>query len=247
LHERCGRKNLSMLSLSKHTVCRSNGRFCFGCTGLCVIFPMQIDSDKKPHTTTKHQQIAAVVLAAGMSSRMGRNKLLANIAGEPLVRRVVRAVEESRARPIVVVTGRDGSEISAALAGTAAKIVHNAHYRDGLSTSLRTGIEVVSESDGAIILLGDMPGITASLIDRIIASFCPGRSICVATYRGKRGHPVLFDRRFYPALRSISGDIGARHVVGANEEAVCEMAADDEAPLIDIDTPEDLARFLERQ
>ena len=194
-------------------------------------------------------QIAAVVLAAGMSTRMGRNKLLMDIVGESLVRRVVKAVEASRARPIVVVTGQDDRAIGAALAGTAAKAVHNAQYRDGLSTSLRAGIGAVSESDGAIILLGDMPGITASLIDRMIASFDPagGRSICVAAYKGKRGHPVLFDRRFYPALQSIAGDIGPRHVVAENEQAVCEVDADNEAPLIDIDTPEDLARFLERR
>jgi molybdenum cofactor cytidylyltransferase len=69
----------------------------------------------------------------------------------------------------------------------------------------------------------------------------------VATYNGKRGHPVLFDRRHYPALQAICGDIGARQVVAANERAVCEVEANDEAPLIDIDTPDDLARFRERQ
>jgi molybdenum cofactor cytidylyltransferase len=194
-------------------------------------------------------QIAAVVLAAGMSARMGKNKLLAEIDGEPLVRRIVGAVEKSRASPIVVVIGHDHESISAALAGTDTTLVYNPDFRDGMSASLRTGIHAVSKSDGAIMLLGDMPGITACLIDRMIARFdcAEGRSICVTTYNGKRGHPVLFDRRFYPALQSISGDIGARQVVAANEEAVCEVEADDEAPLIDIDTPEDLARFVQRQ
>ena len=145
--------------------------------------------------------------------------------------------------------GQDRESIRAALAGTDTTLVYNPDFREGMSTSLRAGIHAVSKSNGTIILLGDMPGITACLIDRMIACFDPaeGRSICVATYKGERGHPVLFDRRFYPALQSISGDIGARQVVAANEKAVCEVEADDEAPLIDIDTPEDLARFLQRQ
>lgn len=193
-------------------------------------------------------RIAAVVLAAGMSARMGRNKLLAEIRGQPLVRRVVSSIEASAARPIVVVTGHDHELIGAALAGTDAAIVHNPAYHDGLSSSLRTGIRTVAECDAAIVLLGDMPCIAPSVVDRMIAAYKSkkGGVICVATFRGRRGNPVLFDRTFFPELETISGDIGAREIVRKHWLLVCEVDMEDDSPLIDLDTPEDMERFLER-
>ena len=195
-----------------------------------------------------NRQIAAVVLAAGLSTRMGRNKLLVDIHGQPLVRRVIRTIEASRARPVIVVTGHDREAVGAALAGTEAAIVHNAAYRDGLSTSLRTGISGVEHCDAAIILLADMPAVSSSLIDRMLAAYDPanGRAICVATRHGRRGNPVLFDRKYFPDLMAISGDIGARNVIARHAQLVCEVEADDDAPMIDLDTPDDVQRFRER-
>ena len=198
--------------------------------------------------TDQHPRIAAIVLAAGMSTRMGSDKLLTMLEAETLIRRVVRSVETSRANPVLVVTGHDDKAICEALASANASIVHNPDFRDGLSTSLRTGIRAVGECDGAIILLGDMPAISSSLINRMIATFDPkkGRAICVAAYNGRRGNPVLFDRRFFPELQTISGDIGARDIVAKHACLVCEIEADDDGCLTDIDSPEDLERFVRR-
>lgn len=196
----------------------------------------------------EHPRIAAVALAAGMSTRMGTNKLLVRIDGEPLVRRVIKSIEGSVARPIVVVTGHDHELICAALAHTETVAVHNPDYRDGLSTSLRKGISEVGDCDGAIILLADMPAISSLAIDRMIAAYESKKRgvICVATYQGRRGNPVLFDRAFFPELQAISGDIGAREIVRKHRPLVCDVDMDDDSPLIDLDTPEDMKHFLGR-
>lgn len=196
----------------------------------------------------KHPRVAALVLAAGMSTRMGSNKLLAEIDGLPLVRRVINSVEASRARPIVVVTGHDHEAICDALAGTETTTVYNPAYRDGLSTSLRKGIGEIGDCDSAIILLADMPAISSLVVDRMIAAYeSKNRGfICVATYHGRRGNPVLFDRVFFPELETISGDIGAREIVRKHWPLVCEVNMDNDGPLIDLDTPEDVEQFLRR-
>jgi molybdenum cofactor cytidylyltransferase len=103
--------------------------------------------------------------------------------------------------------------------------------------------------DGAIVCLGDMPAVSAGSIDRLIAAYDPveGRSICVPTYNGKRGNPVLWDRRYFAEMAGIAGDVGARHLIGAHDEAVCEVAMGDSGVLIDLDTPEALAAHLGRR
>ena len=198
--------------------------------------------------TDKQRRVAAVVLAAGMSTRMKADKLLVQIDGQPLVCRVVRSVEASHARPIIVVTGHEHEHVTAALAGVDCRIVHNTNFRSGLSTSLRAGVAAASECDGAMILLGDMPAVSSFLIDKMTAAFDPdkGRAICVATYKGRRGNPVLFDRRFFPELLAITGDVGARDIVGKYPELVCEVESGNEGPLIDLDTREELEQFLRR-
>jgi molybdenum cofactor cytidylyltransferase len=188
--------------------------------------------------------VAALVLAAGRSTRMGGpNKLLAEIGGRPLVRIAVDEASASRADPIVVVTGHQSDRVEAALAGTKAKLVHNPDYAEGLSTSLRVGLKALPENvDGVIVLLADMPQVDVTLIDRLIAAFDPekGALAVVPTINGKRGNPVLWSRRFFPDLTAVEGDVGARHLIGRYAEAVVEVPVSGKAAMADVDTPDAL-------
>jgi molybdenum cofactor cytidylyltransferase len=190
------------------------------------------------------RRIAAVVLAAGRSTRMGGpNKLLAEIAGRPLVRIVVEEALASRAKPVIVVVGHQRAEVEKALAGLPVQLVHNSDFAQGLGTSLKAGIAAVpAEADGAIVCLGDMPQVDASLIDRLIAAFDPDRGalIVMPTVEGRRGNPVLWSRRFFPDLMAVEGDVGARHFIGRYSEAVVEVPLEGRAALVDVDTPDAL-------
>ena len=205
--------------------------------------------EEEPSETPHAPRIAAVVLAAGLSSRMGENKLLVEISGQPLIRHTVQAVLASHASPVIVVTGRDAEKVGYALSGLDVRLIKNDDFAKGLSTSLKSGVNAVpAESDGALIVLGDMPSVAPALLDTLIAAFNPaeGRAICVATHGGKRGNPVLWARRFFPEMMTIEGDVGAKHIIAANDELVCEVEASTDAPLVDIDTKEDLAAFTAR-
>jgi molybdenum cofactor cytidylyltransferase len=194
-------------------------------------------------------RIAAIILAAGQSRRMGRvNKLLADIDGAPMIAGIADAVLASSAAPVVVVTGFEPDRVRAALAGREVTIVHNAQFADGLSTSLKCAIKALDDGgdgaiDGAVVCLGDMPGVSAAHIDKLIAAFDPveGRGICVPTFNGKRGNPVLWDRRYFGAISEVAGDVGARHLIGEHADAVCEVAMGDDGVLADLDTPAALA------
>jgi molybdenum cofactor cytidylyltransferase len=190
------------------------------------------------------RRIAAVVLAAGRSTRMGGpNKLLAEIAGRPLLRIVAEEALASRANPVIVVVGHERAEVEKALAGLRVQLVHNPDFAQGLGSSLKAGIAAVpAEADGAIVCLGDMPQVDASLINRLIAAFDPDRGalIVMPTVEGRRGNPVLWSRRFFPDLMAIEGDVGARHFIGRYSEAVVEVPLEDKAALVDVDTPEAL-------
>ncbi len=193
-------------------------------------------------------RVAALVLAAGQSRRMGTlNKLLIGIDGKPMVRHVAEAVQGSQARPIIVVTGHEREKVEAALSGVGvARFVFNPDYAQGLSTSLKQGLAALpAGTEGAVVCLGDMPKVAASEIDRLIAAFnaLEGRGICVPTRRGKRGNPVLLASRLFPELSSVSGDVGARDVIAAHPELVVEVEMDGDGVLTDIDTPQALARL----
>jgi molybdenum cofactor cytidylyltransferase len=191
------------------------------------------------------RRIAAVVLAAGRSTRMGgSNKLVAEISGKPLVRIAAEQALASNAKPVIVVTGHERERVEAALKGLPIRLVHNPNFASGLGSSVRAGIAAVpAEADGAIVCLSDMPQVDAALIDRLIAAFDPekGALVVVPTIAGQRGNPVLWSRRFFSDLAAIEGDVGARHVIARYGEAVLELAVTGKAALVDIDTPEALS------
>jgi molybdenum cofactor cytidylyltransferase len=197
----------------------------------------------------KGRKVAAVVLAAGRSTRMGAvNKMIAEIGGKPLVRIAAEQALASRASPVIVVTGHERDKVEAALKGLNIRFANNPDYAEGLGTSLRTGVAAVpAEADGAIILLGDMPQIDAKLIDKLIAAFDPekGALVVVPTIEGRRGNPVIWARRFFPELMAVTGDVGARHIIGNVVESVAEVAVTDPAITVDVDTPDVLAKIGE--
>lgn len=191
------------------------------------------------------RRVAAIVLAAGRSTRMGGpNKLVAELAGKPLVRIAAEQALASRARPVIVVTGHQRERVEAALAGLPVRFVHNPDYEQGLSTSLRTGIATLAlDVDAAVVCLGDMPQVSGGMIDRLIEAFDPERGalIVVPTLDGKRGNPVLWSRRFFAALGELQGDVGARHLIGAHPDGLVEVPVTGVGAFFDIDTPDALA------
>ncbi len=201
----------------------------------------QITRERHSHPA---RHVAAVVLAAGRSSRMGgANKLLETLDGKPIIRQVVERALATRAHPVIVVTGHEAGEIETALAGCPATLVHNEAFAEGLSASLRRGLAALPDSaQGAVVCLGDMPQVSHQVINRLIDAFDPRfkRSIVVPTFQGRRGNPVLLGRQHFAEVSALTGDRGAKPVVSRNGEQTAEIAVADQGILIDVDTPDAL-------
>ncbi len=191
-----------------------------------------------------NRHVAAIVLAAGRSTRMGGpNKLLAELDGKPLVRIVAEQALVSKAKGVIVVTGHQAELVEQALQGLKVKFVRNPDFAQGLASSVKAGVVAVPEdADGAVICLGDMPMISAQLIDHLIEAFAPDRGnlITVPVSGGRRGNPVLWSRRFFNELMTLDGDIGARHLIAKHNEAVAEVPVEGDGAFLDIDTPHGL-------
>ncbi len=189
-------------------------------------------------------RIAALVLAAGRSSRMGAsNKLVSTLDGQPLVRHVARSALDSACVSTSVVVGHMADRVTAALDGLEVSFVDNPDFADGLSTSLQAGLKALPDDiDAAIVLLGDMPRVDAETVDRLIGAYDPIQSalIVVPTHAGKRGNPVLWSRRYFNELMRLRGDVGARQLFDEFSEAVVELELGP-AVAFDIDTPDALA------
>jgi molybdenum cofactor cytidylyltransferase len=196
-------------------------------------------------------QVAALVLAAGKSSRMApHNKLLLpDRSGKPMVARVVDNVLSSAARPVFVVVGHRSDEVQAALVGRPVHFIEAADYASGLSASLRAGIAALPPAiEALLVCLGDMPLVTGRVLDQLIGAYDAdeGRLIVVPVHRGKQGNPILWDRRFFAEMTAVTGDTGARFLLDRHMDQVSEVEIADDTVLRDFDTVESLATLPQR-
>jgi molybdenum cofactor cytidylyltransferase len=180
--------------------------------------------------------IAAIILSAGKSERMGRPKALLPIAGRTFLENILAAVEASAVSHTVVVLGHHRDLILRSV--RIPNVVFNPDYEQGMTTSIQAGIRALpSDVDGALLFLVDHPVIAAPTIDILIKNFKPGH-IILPTYDGRRGHPVLFSSEVLAEIAALPPSSGANQVVWKDPGRVVEIPVSDRGILIDIDTPE---------
>jgi molybdenum cofactor cytidylyltransferase len=191
--------------------------------------------------------IAAILLAAGRATRFGSQKLLAPLDGEPLVRNVARRLLDAPLDEVLVVVGSEGAEVRAALDGLPLRIVENPAFADGMSSSLHAGVRALAPgTDAALVVLGDQPGVTPSLVGALVTEWRrSGLPIVAPLYVRERGTPVLFAAAIFPELLGVEGDDGARSVVERDVGRVALVRFGRDTP-VDVDTAEDLARLQRR-
>ncbi|HKT50833.1 MAG TPA: NTP transferase domain-containing protein [Candidatus Angelobacter sp.] len=191
--------------------------------------------------------VAAVVLAAGTSQRMGSTvpKQLLQFGNKTLLEHALENVRAAQVSEIVLVLGAQSDEIRGKVADHGITTVFNPDYQQGMGTSLRTGLAALGPSaTAALIVLADQPFVASATVDRLIHSHAESRAqITIPLYRGFRGNPVLLDRSVFPELMALSGDVGCRAIFGSHTEGIHKVEVDDPGILVDIDTAADLQRF----
>ena len=207
------------------------------------------DLESKPQKTflgTPTEQsipapVAAVILAAGGSARMGEPKQLLVLQGQPMVRRVTGAVCAAGLAQVVVVVGAHAQSVKEAIFDLDVDLVVNSAWREGMGTSVRAGIRTLSpEIQAALLVLADQPALSPNLLQALVARYRITRARIVAPfYQGRRGNPVLFDRALFPELLSIEGDQGGREVVARYGDAVERVEIQDPRAFMDVDTRQD--------
>ena len=190
---------------------------------------------------TEGSRIAAVVLAAGASTRMGTAKQLLEIDGRPLVQHVLDNVQRSGIGEIILVLGHSAEAIQRELKLEGAKVVLNENFLQGMGTSLKSGLAAVdSKVQAALIVLADQPFVRPETLDQLIAEHERTRpQIVIPTYRGFRGNPVLLDRSVFPEVMGLSGDIGCRAIFGEHQDGIVKLEVGDVGILLDIDQKRD--------
>jgi len=187
------------------------------------------------------ERIAALVLAAGESRRMGdANKLTIPVDGTPMVARVVDALQQSHAQRVIVVTGHEPERIKEALSGRDVELVHNPDYAEGIGSSVRAGVAALGDDvDGALVALADMPWVSAEVINRLIDAFTSASesSIFIPRFGGQRGNPVLWGAQHFPELLALAGDVGGKALFQRHASAICYVDVESASVNLDVDTP----------
>ncbi len=197
---------------------------------------------QEPEKTAALPTIGIVVLAAGASTRMGTPKQLLPYRGCGLLCRAVETALASVCRPVVVVLGAQAERLEHEVRQFPIRLVHNSHWADGMSSSIRAGIGELAKagnhSGAAVLMLCDQPLITPQTLDRLVAAHrSTGRLIVASRYGGTVGAPALFHRSFFPTLLALEGQAGAQQIIRKNSRNASFIAAPEGA--VDVDTPAD--------
>jgi len=216
--------------------------------------PLEADDDEKapepePVRAPVGRRVAALILAAGSSRRMGNgNKLLQEAGGVPMLRRVANAALASRCTSVLVVTGFAAADVQNCLAGLELNFAYNPEYETGMASSMRCGLaSLPADANAAVVLLADMPWIDGGHVDRLLAAFDPQQpKIVVPVKDGRRGNPILWPRSFFAEMKAVEGDVGARDVLRRHADQIDHVAFDDDAIFADVDTPEALTGLAGR-
>ena len=190
--------------------------------------------------------ICAIVLAAGLSSRMGVQKLLLPFGGKTVIGHIVDQLLASTIGDVHVVVGHQAGRISRELSGRAVSIVKNPNYKSGMLSSIRCGLRNLPEECRAVmVVLGDQPSITTELIDQMLQSYAATeKSILVPLCKGKRGHPILFSLQYRDEIITRYANVGLRGLLHDHPEEVFELTVSTASVLCDMDCPDDYRREL---
>lgn len=192
-----------------------------------------------------HSRVGAVILAGGMSSRMGETKQLLRWAGRTLLDQVIENVRASGVSDIVLVLGHAAETILKGIAARNLQVVVNTGYREGMGSSLRTGVSALPpEVDAALICLADQPFVRPETLQLLVDRYRKSSAqIVIPMCRGFRGNPVLLDRSVFPEVMALSGDIGCRAIFGSHLEGIVKVPVEDLGILLDVDSQEDFDRL----
>jgi molybdenum cofactor cytidylyltransferase len=187
--------------------------------------------------------ISAIVLAAGESRRMGETKQLLPWQGKTVLGHLLDTLQSSSVDEVILVLGHEAEHILEKVAIREIKVVFNPDYQKGMSTSLRRGLMAMNKAaEGFLVVLADQPAISPEIIDRLIGSFRrvqPGKNIVAPSFHGRRGHPVLFGRKYREEFGGLTGEVGGREILAQHPEDILALEVDTDAVLLDLDTPED--------
>ena len=200
------------------------------------------------------RRITAIILAAGLSKRLGRNKLLLPLGDETVLRKTAKAVLESAVSEVILVTGHEEAEVIQAVEGLDVRLTHNPRYAEGQSTSMIAGIEAAHEEAGAyLFVLGDQPLLTPGIVNDLISLYEESRAealVAAPVFQGRRGNPALFSASLRDELLQASGDAGGRGIIQrleieSPEQIVFHHLPNDDI-FLDIDTEEDYELMLRK-
>jgi len=202
-----------------------------------------------PPEAADRKPLAAVILSGGESKRMGAPKALLPYRGNTFIEHLIEVTRHPRVGVTRIVVGAHADEIRGHLAERASEIAINPEWQKGQLSSIQAGIRslLAGGTGGMLLCPVDHPLVTAQLIAHLIAEFdSSAKPIALPTYRGKRGHPLIFRASLYPELLAASPDVGARQVVWAHGDQICEVATEEEGVVLNINDPEALQRALGR-